>query len=162
MGVGPVGIVVRVRQQHDGPRRLCEPVGLDELAAERAQRSLQHLFGYRRRAVKDGNEAREVGLLDSRCHQQELQYRGHEHRVGDAVAGDELDDLRGVDLAHHDVDRPEVQADERPEPAGDVEHRHGHEAHRLFVEPEHLADRVGGREQVGVREHDALRAARGS
>src|SRR5436853_6992433 len=87
MGVGPVGIVVGVGEKHDGPRRLCEPVRLDELAAEGAQRCLQHFFGYRRRAVEDGNEAREVGLPDSRCHQQELQYRGHEHRVGDAVAG---------------------------------------------------------------------------
>ena len=107
------------------------PYACEEPAAEHLDRLHEHVLRDRRRAVEDRVEAREVGVLDAGHGHQELQHRGHVHRVRDAVLRDVSEDGGEVDLAQqHDV-RTVHETDDPPARARDVEARHRDHAHAV-------------------------------
>ena len=117
-----------------------------------------------RRAAKAADPpARQIVAVEIRLQQAEIIHRRHHHGVGDALARRELQIFRGLELRHddqragatnhgHDVgdhagDMPERHRGDRAIRRGQLQARHEH--HRRM-------------DDVAMREHRALRLARGA
>ena len=74
-----------------------EALGTDEFDPEASQP-----IGTRGAALQYGRDAREVALADIRQASDPQQHRRHHGDDVDAVALDQIDQLRGVETFHHD------------------------------------------------------------
>ena len=139
----------------DGAGALGQPVHAEQVAAEGAQRGLEHGRGDRRGAVGDRPQRGEVALRGPGHGGQHLQDRRHEDGVGHALAFEDLEHRRGVEVADQDGGRAVPEAAVGPADAADVEHRQRGEADRVRVELPAVR-RHRRRREVRVRRQHAL------
>ena len=148
-----------------------EPVALGTgvVLVDHRPEPLDHLPLHRHRAgrggVDDVAQRRHVvaGADVGRQLEQAHEHRRHDLRVGDLVALDELEELGGLEVLHHDDGRPEGVGGHAEAQRGGVVQRGGGEVHRLGghaeEQLEHRQDRAGrGLQGLGAElPLDALR-----
>jgi hypothetical protein len=102
---------------------IAQAIDLLETARKDYHGLLEQLGRNRRRAVDDQAKAGEVGLADLRRLYQEQDHRRHQQQDLQALALDELKDLRRHELAHDMVRGACEQTGDAPACAADMEHR---------------------------------------
>ena len=151
-------------QQRGDRRQLGHPVGLHEPHVRQVLlRALEHGLGDGGAAVGEVAEAAEVVLRQVGVVDEDLDHRGHEQGVGDAVHGDGVEHHLRIEPGDDDVGDAHQRAAEAAGLVGGVEHRR-----RVQVGAAGRHELAGGGaahgrgHQVRVAEHHALGEAGGA
>src|SRR6267154_549131 len=147
--------------------KTCEEAGLAESIAlekfhvrQKLSRPMDKLRRHWRTAISQDFETAQVIRFCFGKLRQQVQHRRHEHRVSYAFAVDQLTETLRAELWNRDLARTESWCCEHGGKIGNVKNRCRMQIDTAFSVSHPIAEVVDVGQDVGVRNHDALRSAR--
>src|SRR6266404_599591 len=140
---------------------LAEPIALEKFHVRQKLPRLMDKLGRHWRAAisQDLETAQAIRLCFGKLRQQ-VQHRRHQHRVGYAFALDQLTETLRTELRKCDLARTESRCCEHGGKIGNVKNRRRMQIDAAFSVSHPITEVVKVRQDVGVRDHDALGPAR--
>src|SRR6266849_2867963 len=144
----------------------CEETGLAESIAlekfrvrQKRSHPMDKFRCHWRAAISQNVKAAQIIRLCFGELRQQVHHRRHEHRVGYAFALDQLTETLRAELWKCDLARTESRSCEHGGKIGNVKNRRRMQIDTAFPVPHPIAEVVEVRQDVSVRNHDALRPA---